>query len=264
VELVLVMVLVGVVGSLGATFIARAAEGYRASVVRTELADQAIVALRRLTREVAAALPNSVRVTAADGGTYLEFVPVLSAGRYRAFASAGAEPSGNDPLEFHAAPPDTSFQVLGAPVDVPPASWIVVYNLGSPEADAYAGNNRRVPTATGSALASVSFDAAGAAFPLPSPDRRFFVVGSPVTYFCGPDGTVTRHAGYAWSAAQPTTGGGGLGGATTSRLAADASSCSVAVDPGLANIASVQFAIGLSRNGETVTLLQQVSLDATP
>jgi len=71
VELVLVMVLVGVVGSLGATFISRSVGMYRSTVVRAELTDQAVVALRRLSRELAAALPNSVRVTLADGRTFV-------------------------------------------------------------------------------------------------------------------------------------------------------------------------------------------------
>lgn len=264
VELVLVMVLVGIVGSLGATFISRAIDMYRSSIVRAELSDQADVALRRLARELAAALPNSARVAIADGGTYLELVPVLAAGRYRAFASVSAEPAGNDPLDFYASPPDTSFQVVGPPVDVAAGSALVVYNLGTPAADVYSGNNRRTPTSTGAALATIVFDAAGASFPLASPDQRFFVVSTPVSYFCGPDGVVTRFSAYGWSASQPTTGGGGLAAATTSRLAANASACALAVDSGLANIGSVQLRLALTRGGETVSLIQQVNVDATP
>jgi MSHA biogenesis protein MshO len=82
----------------------------------------------------------------------LEYVPVLASGRYRAFASVSAEPTGNDPLEFNAVPPDTSFQVLGAPVDVVPGSALVIYNLGMSPADVYAGDNRRAPTSSGTAL----------------------------------------------------------------------------------------------------------------
>lgn len=263
VELVIVMVLVGVVGSLGATFVSRAAQTYRASVARAQLADEADVAVRRIARELAASLPNSVRVTAADGGVYLEFVPVLSAGRYRAFASVGAEPTGNDPLEFAASPPDGSFQVVGPPVDVPAGASIVVYNLGTAQADAYAGNNRRAATVSGAGLFSVSFDATGAAFPIDSPEQRFFVVGAPVSYFCGPDGSISRYAGYGWSAAQPTVAGA-LATATASKLAASASGCAFEVDAGLANIGSVLLRLALGRDGETVTLLQQVHVDATP
>lgn len=265
VELVLVMALVGIVGTLGATFIARATELYRASIARVELVDQADTALRRLARDLAAALPNSVRVVAADGGTYLEFVPVIAVGRYRAFGSVGAEPGGTDTLDLEAVPADTSFQVIGVPVDVPAGSAIVVYNLGTPEADAYLGNNRKAATTFGTALSTVRFASGGTAFPLHSPDQRFSVVDTPVTYFCAPDGVLTRFAGYGWSGAQPTLGGGGLAAAgAVSRLASRATQCAFSVDAGMANIGSVQIRLGLARDGEGVTLFQQVSYDATP
>ncbi len=264
VELVVVMVLVGVVGSLGATFISRATEMYRASAARAQLADEADVTVRRLSRDLAGALANSVRVVAADGGTYVEFVPVLSAGRYRAFASFGAEPTGIDPLDFSANPPDTSFQLIGPPADVPAGSALVIYNLGIGAGDVYAGTNRRVPTSIGTGLGSVSFNPAGANFPLDSPERRFYVVATPVSYFCAPDGRLLRYAGYPWSAAQPTVGGGGLAGASQSRLAASTSACSFELDPGLANIGSVLIRLSFGLSGEVVTLSQQVNLDATP
>ena len=258
------MALIGVVGSLGATFIARGAEMYRISVARAELADEADVALRRLARDLAGALPNSVRVMPADGGAYLEFVPVLGAGRYRAFASVGAEPGGNDPLDFHASPPDTSFQVLGTPVDVPAGSAIVVYNLGTAQADVYSGNNRRSPTVTGTGLVTVSFAAAGAELS----DR-----------LARPSLLRRRHAGELLLRAErpaaavcrlrlvgepADTGRRGTVGASASRLAASASGCAFELDAGLANIGSVLIRLALARGGETVTLLQQVNVDATP
>ncbi|HPA88185.1 MAG TPA: type II secretion system protein [Quisquiliibacterium sp.] len=264
IELVVVIALIGAVGTMGAGLIARAVDMYRNTGARSALVDEAEVAVRRLSRELAGALPNSIRIVNADGGVYLEYVPVLASGRYRAFASVSAEPTGNDPLEFNAVPPDTSFQVLGPPVDVAAGSALVIYNLGIAPADVYAGDNRRAPTVSGTALSTIAFDAAGASFPLDSPERRFFLVGTPVTYFCGPDGRLTRHAGYGWSAAQPTTGGGGLIGATTSRLASSVSACGFELTVGLANLGSVLLRLGLTRNGETVTLLEQVNIDATP
>ncbi len=117
IELVVVIALIGAVGTMGAGLIARAVDMYRNTGARSALVDEAEVAVRRLSRELAGALPNSIRIVNADGGVYLEYVPVLASGRYRAFASVSAEPTGNDPLEFNAVPPDTSFQVLGPPVD---------------------------------------------------------------------------------------------------------------------------------------------------
>ncbi|UCE30197.1 MAG: prepilin-type N-terminal cleavage/methylation domain-containing protein [Burkholderiales bacterium] len=264
IELIVVIVLLGIVGTLGAGFIARATEAYRASVTRAELSDQAVVAIRRLARDLAGSLPNSVRVTAADGGMYLEFVPVLGAGRYRAFASVGAEPGGNNPLDFAASPPDASFQVLGAPVDVPAGSALAIYNLGTAEADVYAGNNRRATSSVGTGLGTITFAPAGRSFPIASPEQRFFVVATPVSYFCSGAGMLSRYATYGWSASQPTVGSGGLSAATVSRLASAVSACAFELDAGLANIGSVLIRLTLARAGETVTLVQQVNLDATP
>ncbi len=264
VELVLVIALLGVVGTLGAGFIAQAAQMYRVGIARAELMDEASDVMRRLAREVAGALPNSVRSTVAADGTYLELVPTLAAGRYRAEASVSAEPAGTDPLEFGASPADTSFQVLGPAVEVAAGSQLVIYNLGTAEADAYAGNNRRTPVSTGAALSTVTYTAAGGGFPIDSPDHRFFVVGAPVSFHCASDGRLTRYAGYGWSATQPTLASGSLAAASASRLATTVAQCSFELDAGLANLGSVLIRLTLSRDGESVTLLHQVTVDATP
>ncbi len=264
VELVLVIALLGVVGTLGAGFIAQAAQMYRIGTARAELMDEASEVMRRLAREVAGSLPNSVRVTVAADGAYLELVPTLAAGRYRAHASVSAEPTGNNPLEFGTSPVDTSFQVLGPPVDVAAGSQLVVYNLGSAEADAYLGNNRRTPVATGTGLSTLSYSAAGGGFPIDSPDHRFFVVGAPVSFHCASDGRLTRYTGYGWSATQPTLSTGSFTGVSASRLATTASECHFELDAGLANLGSLLIRLTLSRDGESVTLLHQVTVDATP
>jgi MSHA biogenesis protein MshO len=177
-----------------------------------------------------------------------------------------AEPGGNDPLEFGASPADTSFQVLGPPVDIAPGSQLVVYNLGSAEADAYVGNNRRTPTATGAALGTVSFSAAGGGFPIDSPDHRFFVVGVPVSFHCAGDGRLTRYTGYGWSATQPTLGSGSFAAAAACgwRPPPPAPAAFFELDAGLANLGSLLIRLTLSRDGESVTLLHQVTVDATP
>ncbi len=264
VELALVIALFGVVGTLGAGYIAQAAQMYRAGVARAELMDEASGVARRIAREVAASLPNSLRVSIAADGSYLELIPVSAAGRYRAQASVSAEPGGNNPLEFAASPVDTSFQVLGPGLDIAAGGSLVIANLGHSAADAYAGNNRRTPTVTGTGLTSVSFNAGPGAFPLDSPDQRVFVVGSPVSFRCASDGTLTRHTGYAWSATQPTLAGGGLAGASVSRLGVHVSACAFELDAGLANLGSLLIRLTLTRDGESLTLLQQVNVDATP
>ncbi len=264
VELVLVIALMGVVGTLGAGFIAQAAQMYRVATSRAELMDEASELARRLSREVAGALPNSLRVAVLADGSYLELIPTVSVGRYRAHASVSAEPGGNDPLEFGASPVDTSFQVLGPPIDIPASSQLVIYNLGSSEADAYGGNNRRSPAATGSALSTVSFSPAGSGFPFDSPDHRFFVVAEPVSFHCAADGRLNRYTGYGYQSSQPSVASGALSAASISRMASSVGQCTFELDAGLANLGSLLFRLTLTRNGESVTLLHQVTVDATP
>ena len=60
-EAVVVIVITGIVSAMVAVFIRAPVEGYIDSVARAELTDAADTALRRLTREVRTALPNSLR-----------------------------------------------------------------------------------------------------------------------------------------------------------------------------------------------------------
>ena len=263
VELVVVIALMGVVGTLGAGFIARAAEMYRAGLGRAELLDEANGAIRRIVREVAGSLPNSVRATVSADGTYLELIPNYTTGRYRAFASVSAEPTGNNPLEFASSPLDTSFQVLGRNVTVPSDAQLVIYNLGTSEADAYSGNNRRTPV-SGTSLSTIAFTATSAPFPFDSPDHRVYVVAPPVTFHCAASGNLNRYEGYGWRATQPTLATLTSAGAAVSRLATTLSACGFEIDAGLSNLGAVLIKLSLTRNGETVTLIHQVNVDGTP
>lgn len=93
IELIVVIVvtgiLVGIVGMFGRGQI----QAYLDVASRAALADAGDTALRRIARELQAALPNSVRVS----GNYLEFVPISDAGRYRAESGGGP---GDDWLDF--------------------------------------------------------------------------------------------------------------------------------------------------------------------
>jgi MSHA biogenesis protein MshO len=267
IELIIVIVVLGILGASVALFINNPVRAYFDSLRRASLADAADTAARRIVRDLQAAVPNSVRIATSGATVLIEFVPIEDAGRYRAAASAGNEPAGIDPLDF-ANPADSSFQVLGAGVTVPANAQLVIYNLGSGDLDLYGGANRRGVTTPAGAATSLSFTAAGA-WPASSPDNRFFLVTTPVTYACQPGaggtGTIERFSGYPIAAAQPTgVGSGALAAATRDLLVDRVSACGFSLAASLANSNGVALSITLAESGESVRLYTQVHLPNTP
>lgn len=211
VEMVVVIVITGIIAAVVAVFLRTPMQQYMDIARRAEMSDTADTALRRMVRDLRLALPNSVRVAGACTGAtpcFIEFLPTGSAscapgancpggGRYR------VSPPG-DVLDFTTV--DSQFPVLGPMPTMVPGDQVVVYNLGIPGADAYAGLNRRAVTAVDAGTGTVTI-ASAAALPFESPGNRFHVVSSPVTYTCVPGvgGRLVRYWGYPIQAAQPAT-----------------------------------------------------------
>jgi MSHA biogenesis protein MshO len=208
VELIVVIAITSIIGAMVAIFIRRPVEGYADAARRASLTDEADTALRRMTRDLRLALPNSVRVDAS--GQFVEYIETTGGGRYRAEVNSGG--TGNT-LDFSAA--DSTFDVLG-PVPVL-GNHIVVYNLYNTGAvsNAYSGDNRAVFSAA--SVSSPNITIASKLFPEASPAKRFHVVSGPVTYGCT-GGQLLRYSGYAYNTVQvaPPTGA-----TTTAVLAAN-------------------------------------------
>ena len=83
VELVVVMTIIGVLSSIAVTMVTRVASGQQDNRDRLTLAVTADAAVARVADEVQAALPNSVRLISNVDGVWIEWVPVVDAGRYR-------------------------------------------------------------------------------------------------------------------------------------------------------------------------------------
>jgi MSHA biogenesis protein MshO len=255
VEMIVSIVIAGVVLAMVGLFGRQQLGAYIDAGNRADLADAADTALRRVARDLQSALPNSVR----QSGNFIEFVPILGAGRYRADVdNAGA---GNI-LDFSSAA-DNSFDVLGPTVTINAGDQLVIFNLGLPGSDVYAGTSRRAATA-GASLSTVTFTPAGTQFPLASPQSRFQIVGTPVTYECNLAlGQVIRHSGYGF---QPAVASApwALGG-TSAVLVGDMTDCDFSYLPAvLQRNGLVVLSLTLARNGEMVQLLHQVDIQNTP
>ena len=266
VELVVVLTLVGLVVSIGATLVGRVAAGQQDSRGRLTLALAADGAVAHVADDLQAALPNSLRLTTRDSETWIEWVPVLDAGRYRAASDTVAAAPG-DPLDTSDAS-DNSFDVIGTPLsNVPVGSQLVFHNLGQAEADAYAGNNRRAGVVLDSGGRHLSFKPAGALGDSTG-TQRFFVVGTPVTLACQAVAggfELRRYSGYGWLPAQADSAGA-LKGATSTLLLGNLAGCSAAYSTALANIGLLNLRLRLAdpQSSAHLDFLHQVAVDNTP
>lgn len=253
VEMILVIAITGIVGSMVAVFLRAPIESYVAQDRRARLTDTADTALRRMGRDVRLALPNSVRVTSVGGVFYLEFLATRSGGRYRA-------QGGGDILDFTVA--DTSFDVLGPAIAMQAGDLIAVYNLGIAGADAWAGDTLASYGGAAGPVNAIAL-APGKLFPLASPGNRFQVVEGPVTYECNPvAGTLTRYWGYGVNPAQPT-----VFAVATPRalLATRVNACNFSYQPGATERGGlVSMTLHLSQDNETVRLHTNMQVGNQP
>lgn len=277
IETIVVMMITAILAGIMVLFIRRPVQNYVDNAARADMADVAEIALRRMTRELRGALPNSVRWAVVGNTSYIEFIPTKSGARYLA-SDDGADPALYHALDFSAATARTNFDVVGpmpaSPYAIAAGDQIVIYNLGSgfAGADAYAGGNRVALTAVnGKTLTMAGNPYATAGTPNSSPGKRFAVVGTPVTFACTNDtatgkGTLLRYWGYGWNAAQIAPAGG-----SNALMADNVYACLFSVTA-VANqqTALIGLSIALARYNadmgapETVTLTHQIHVSNIP
>lgn len=264
VELVVVITIIGVLGSLSAVMVSRFVAAQQATRERLTLAQGADSQLARVRDELQNSLPNSLRITSNAAGTFVEWVPVHEAGRWRQMPDTTGQPS--DLLDTTNAS-DSSFDIIGPPLaGLPAQAALVIGSLGIPDADVYAGQVRRGGLALQSGGRNLSF-AAGTAWPTASGSERFFVVTPPVSLGClvQPDGSqrLVRYSGYGWRAAQPSASTD-FASATATTLVPRLAGCSAASSSALANMGLLTLRLVLGQGSSQVALLQQVGVDNTP
>ena len=183
VEVIMVLTITAILAAGVAVFLRKPIGGYLDLARRTELSDIADTAVRRISRDLHLALPNSVRVVPTDASC-LEFIPTLNGGRYR--ADVDGTGGGN---VFSTSAALSQLDVLGplSPLNPVPIlnDRVVVYNLGIAGADAYAGDNMAI-VAAGTTTSLIIFNPAFQ-FPFASPGNRFHVISGSeqsVFYVC--------------------------------------------------------------------------------
>jgi MSHA biogenesis protein MshO len=262
IEMIIVIAITAIIASAVAVFIGRPVEGYADAARRAEMTDIADTALRRMTRDLRTALPNSIRVTefpVASTVFYLEYLQSSGGGRYRAQVD---NLGGGIPLDFTASP--ASFDVIGTMPTFAGGESIVIYNMAASgaTANAYVGDNRAAYSSNTPPTITLT---AGKQFPFPSPGKRFQVVDYPVTYVCNPPaGELRRYWGYAIVDPQPTPP---TWPSSNTRLATNVAACSftyVASGGAAQREGVVSLTLKIVESGESIQLFQQVHVSNVP
>jgi MSHA biogenesis protein MshO len=256
IEAIITMIITGILAGIVAVFIKAPVESYIDTVRRADLTDAADGALRRIARDVHAALPNSLRSsTSPTPDKCFELLPVIGAGRYR------EAPPGNV-FDFTTTEA-FSFDVLANHNlgSLPSGTnHLVVYNLGISGADAYAGGNRRsISTVAGTSPAMTISMLGGVKFPLESSGKRFHVMPNhSLVYSCVGDKLLRskRNLSATPLSSCPLTG---------DVLVSNVSACSFSYTPAVSKRnGQLTLRLGLTQAGESVQLYQEVHIDNLP
>jgi MSHA biogenesis protein MshO len=278
-EAILTIAITGIVAGMVAVFLRQPIDAFVDSGRRAELTDAADTALRRIARDVRRAVPNSLRVAEAAGVHYIELIPARSGGRYRVDESCFASGCGSLSTMGSLVDDASGLPAICTGAGTPPgcllADRIVIYNAynnagGDCAVDnpsvycEFAGgdNTSAITAVTPGGDTDVIAFAANRFVPANgSAAARFQVAEGPVTYACDPgSGRLTRHAGYALAAVQPTPPSGG----STALLADGITGCSLSYAGAFQRWALLSMQLTLARAGESITLFQQVHVDNAP
>lgn len=283
-ELILVIVLLGILASGAGLLITTPIKAYNDQQRRTQLVDQAEMALRQIARDIRGALPNSIRIqNVANGVTALEMVSTVAGARYRddADGSVGATFTGS----FHTLDvlqEDTDFNFLGTLLsgvtEIPSGQRLVIYSTSPTSfyADATSTGNVGIVTPASSTLTlsqngieqHLKIEPAFQ-FTRSSPGQRSFLIDGPLSYICDPEGLkMTRYTNYPFQSNQPTTDDAfiGLSGLKQGTVVTQITACSINYDAGTAQRGGI-VTLGLTLSdgtGEDVTLLHQVHVANVP
>ncbi|NOQ93960.1 MAG: prepilin-type N-terminal cleavage/methylation domain-containing protein [Methylophaga sp.] len=260
-ELIITIVLGGIVAAMTTSILTLPINAYIDNARRATLTDVAESALKRMQRDIRRALPNSIRIS-ADRQT-LELIHTVAGGRYR---SSYALDGTGDILDF--TQNDTSVDVLGTIQNLDEVNLgsdrVVIYPLSTEGSNAYAGDNTSI---LNSVTTANHLNFAAKTFPRTSPQQRFFIIDSPITYHCDlsataeKDKVLLRYDGYNINTTQPTPPSSG-----SAMQANYLASCSFSYHSGSSTrsaLVTLEMVV-TDEAGESIRLVHQVHVDNQP
>lgn len=203
IELVIVIVLLGIVGTFSFQYLGLSAKIFSDTVGRDQLLNQSRFAVERLSRELRNALPRSVRVNSFDQQRCIEFVPIITSSSYVQIPRLGASASNR----FIAVTPivEPGQSILNQSLFVYATTAELIYG------NSLSGDSLRRKTiasiqtnTSNSGLSEFTFTDTEASFPTGSPARRFFITEQPVSWCLSNTGTLDRFTQYGFFPTQRT------------------------------------------------------------
>jgi MSHA biogenesis protein MshO len=279
IELVVVITLSAIVVSFMTMFIVQPINAFMLQKQRAQLSDAADGALRMLSRDLRAALPNSVRTSTSGTVVAIEMLATVDGARYQ-----DNGPLGNPALWLDFTQADGAFSTTVPFSEVPlplpystTSSYLVIYNIGITGANAYVtAGTPNVITPPGTTITISAGATANAQlvtlstpfqFAFGSPGKRVYLVSGPVSYMCDTStGLLTRYSGYAISATQPISAATlTAAGAVSGVVASNVVGCQFTYAAGTAQrVGMATLLLQMSSGGQQVQLLQQAHLVNAP
>lgn len=279
VELIVVIVITGILAAGGVMFIRNPLQSYLDMEARAALTDLADGALRRMSRSIERALPNSVRVAGTCTGTtdcMVEYIPIQNAGRYRAEVGSPDIRLPDNPLDFEfSGTGGDSFDVLGRSLGncanaTACGKELVIFNLGVSGADAYEGSNRRTVTqiVTDTTWTESVITFTGSKFPFTSPSSRFYLVSNPNSFACDmSNNKLMFYGNYPFQTSQPATIAAlatAAGSWQSTLLAEKLSYCKITYANNNQRNGILSIALAFTNNGANVRLMHQIRVINSP
>lgn len=266
IELVVVITITGILAAVLTVFLRPAIDSYLDTKRRANLTDVADTALRRMGQDIRSAVPNSLRVN----GNCFQLVPTFAGGRYRMSNDTTQSSAALDTSQPISA--NMSFDVLNSLNTLPVRNdWLVINNQNTD--DVYNGVNRTTvlsiqtpPPSPGLAVGQHRVAFTPKVFAPGYDGGRFVLVSKDtptIVYNC--DTTAqTLSRGIANFSASLTAA---QCAAATQIVANHVSSCTFVYNPNQGATQQsgfMQMQLGLSDNGETVSLVHGVHVENVP
>ncbi len=120
IEVITVVVILSIVTVIGANFVAISVDSYDRVQQRSKLINRGRQAVERITRQLRAALPNSLRLSNDASGLCIEFIPVIGGGNYLGpdYDLNGIADQEELPDSNNGALPGAAYSVITAPFDL--------------------------------------------------------------------------------------------------------------------------------------------------
>lgn len=201
IELITSIVLLSILAISVTSFIGFAARMYADVSEREQLLGQSRFAIERLNRELRSATPNSVRIAGSGALQCLEFTPFVLSGLY---LQAPISPDTAAELELASAAGFDAVQGNERLV-LYPRDAADIYDVTRAQNVVLQG----ITAGASPALAAANLSSHHS-FPQHSPERRFYVLASPISY-CVQGSQLWRYSGYGFFTSQPEPAAMGTG-----------------------------------------------------